>query len=229
MPIAAHFKETEQDIGQQRAARRTLFLRAQGVLPDGAGTAVQVHNISATGLLLESELALAPGETIAVDLPQTGMRPATVIWHSGALFGCQFDAPLSSAILSAAELRSAISRGAELASAGQDSERSALGGNSGESFALRLQRLRKGQRLTQAQVAAAVGVSKPTVWAWEQGRARPVEARLDALAQVLDVDRAALLAQPDARAAGELVARCREQIAAAFGTDIGNVRIMIEL
>lgn len=229
MPIAAHFREMDKDSGSKaRAPRRTLFLEAQGALRDGVDTAVMVHNISATGLLLESEVALEPGETIAIDLPDAGVTAARVIWSSGPLFGCQFEHAVSPATLVAMELTSAVTRGRlELSSAASSAESGGAGAD--ESFGLRLQRLRKARRLTQAQVASAVGVSKPTVWAWEQGRARPVEARLDALAEVLGVDRAALLARPDARVMGELLTRSREQIAAAYGTSAANVRIMIEL
>lgn len=56
-----------------------------------------------------------------------------------------------------------------------------------------------------------------------------MESRLDALAKVLGVDRAALLAKPNIQGMGDMLARSREQIAAAFGTGVENVRIMIEL
>ena len=59
---------------------------------------------------LESDIALEQGEAIAVDLPDAGMTAARVIWSSGPLFGCQFDHPLSSAALIAAELSSAIAK-----------------------------------------------------------------------------------------------------------------------
>lgn len=223
MAITAHFEESAAPAGKARARRRTLQLEAQGSRASGSATAVQVHNISATGLLIESGAGLEIGEVIVVDLPQAGATPATVIWSSGGLFGCEFDAPLSTAVLSAVELRSAIT----VPIAGRTTE---IGeGTSDESFGLRLQRLRKERGLTQAQVATEMGVSKPTVWAWEQGRARPVESRIGTLAEVLGVDRASLLAGPDISALSELLARSREQIAVAFGTNPENVRIMIEL
>ena len=94
----------------------------------------------------------------------------------------------------------------------------------------RLQRLRKERGLTLAQVAGQLGVSKPTVWAWERGRARPIEERVDALAEALGVTRGELMATGETSLAlRELLARSREQIAAAFGTRPENVRIMIEL
>ncbi|MDD3799204.1 MAG: helix-turn-helix transcriptional regulator [Novosphingobium sp.] len=221
MVIAAHFEETARSAGKERAPRRTLLLEAQGVLPSGEAASVQVHNISETGLLLESRVELVIDETILVDLPHAGAIAATVIWTSGRLFGCRFDTPISPAALSAAELRSAVDAQVGIVPR-QDS-------SPGESFASRLQRLRKARGLTLAQLADALGVSKPTVWAWEQGRARPVDHRIEGLAEVLGVERAELLAGQDAAALQDLLVRSREQIAAAFGTDPGNVRIMIEL
>jgi transcriptional regulator with XRE-family HTH domain len=230
MPISAHFRDTDRSTDIARAPRRTLFLEALGAFRGDGEVAVMVHNISVTGMLLESEVELEQGEVISVDLPDVGLAAARVIWSSGALFGCQFEHPISASALIAAELFSRRG-GARVEAPPRRSVTSGEGAASAgdESFGLRIQRLRKARKLTQAQVASAVGVSKPTVWAWEQGRARPVEARMEALAAVLGVDRAALLARPDHRMMGELLTRSREQIAAAFGTSAENVRIMIEL
>ncbi|WP_267128035.1 PilZ domain-containing protein [Sphingopyxis fribergensis] len=75
---------------------------------DGTGLEVQIHNISGTGLLLESDVKLAAGDRIEIELPHAGDITAVVIWASGRLFGCQFEGPVSPATLSAVELKSAI-------------------------------------------------------------------------------------------------------------------------
>ena len=98
-----------------------------------------------------------------------------------------------------------------------------------ESFGVRLRRLRMEQGLTQAQVAAGLGVSKPTVWAWEKGQARPTESRIEALAQMLGVAEAELLAGRDMSHLAELLARSRDEIARAVGTRPAKVKILIEL
>ena len=204
-----------------RAPRRTLHLEARGATAAGEATDVVIQNISLEGLLLESPTALEPGESIAVDLPEVGTVVASVVWTSGDLFGCRFDLPLSPAALAAAELRS-------IGAPGFDPR--ARPATSPDDLSVRLQRLRKERGLTLAQVAAQLGVSKPTVWAWERGRARPIEERIDALAEALGVSRSELMATGEPPvAARELLARSREQIAAAFGTRPENVRIMIEL
>jgi len=221
MAIAAHFEEVLEGAGKAREPRRKLHLETQGAVASGATADVLVHNVSATGLLLESQLALTIGERIEIDLPHAGPTGAKVIWTSQNLFGCEFDSPISTGTLSAAQLRSAVGQDIGLTEVAQSRPE--------ESFGARLQRLRKRRSLTLAQLAAELGVSKPTVWAWEQGKARPVESRIDALAEALETTRAELLVVRDNAVLPELLARCREQIAGAAGTSADKIRIMIEL
>lgn len=39
-------------------------------------------------------------------MPEAGLRPAQVVWHSDDLFGCQFERPIAKGAVSAALLRS---------------------------------------------------------------------------------------------------------------------------
>lgn len=179
-----------------------------------------IHNISPTGLLLQGDVGLAVGEAIDIDLPEAGMISAIAVWQSGDLFGCQFAAPISSAALSAAQLRGT---NPEVDIPGLP------GPAADESFGVRLQRLRKARGLTLAQVAGELGVSKPTVWAWENGKARPIEDRTAALAALMGVPESELVIGRDTTNQRELLARCREQIASAIGTTPDRIRIAIEL
>jgi len=221
MAIAGHWDEADGAAEARRDPRRKLRLEAQGALASGAADRVLVHNISATGLLVESALALAPGETLTIDLPEAGETQASVVWTSGSFYGCQFEQPISAGALSAAQLRGTADR--DIAN-GPSFE-----GLASETFGARLQRLRTEQRLTQAQLADRLGVSKPTVWAWEQGKARPVESRIDSIARALEVSREELLSGSGDTQFNELVAMSRERIARAVGTEPRQVRIMIEL
>lgn len=221
MAIAGHWEEADGSDEARRDPRRKLRLEAQGALASGAADRVLVHNISATGLLVESALALAPGETLTIDLPEAGETQASVVWTSGSFYGCQFKQPISAGALSAAQLRGTADR--DIAN-GPSFE-----GLASETFGARLQRLRMEQRLTQAQLADRLGVSKPTVWAWEQGKARPVESRIDSIARALEVSREELLSGSGDTQFNELVAMSRERIARAVGTEPRQVRIMIEL
>lgn len=221
MAIAARFDDRPGTAGTSRAPRRTIRLQASGALASGDAAEVTVHNISATGMLIESRQGLEVGERLAIDLPQAGTTAATVVWTSDALQGCAFDRPVAPAVLSAAQLRSAVGQDLRTASRAPPA--------SEESFGERLLRLRKQRGLSLAQVAADVGVSKPTVWAWEQGRARPVAGRIEGLARLLHVSPEELLSGRDEATTNEALARCRQQIAGMFGMSPDNVRIMIEL
>jgi transcriptional regulator with XRE-family HTH domain len=221
MAIAAHMDEAPSPAntpaGQARDPRRVLHLDAEGALPSGARTNVRVHNVSTTGLLLETAIRLTVGERIEIDLPHVAATWARVVWTSDDLSGCQFEEPITAAALSAAQLRAAPSQPADAEAV------------PGESFGTRLQRMRKERGLTLAQVAAQLGVSKPTVWAWEQGKAKPVESRIEALAAVYGVHPSDLVQSRISPALFELIARSKEQIAEAVGTTVDKIRIMIDL
>ena len=101
MAIRAHFEPAEP-AGRLREPRRKLLFDAQGTPASGGTTGVLVHNISATGLLLQCDTPLEKGERIEIDLPEAGPTAARIVWASGRLFGCAFERPLSQAALSAA-------------------------------------------------------------------------------------------------------------------------------
>lgn len=203
------------------APRRTIRLATEGMRADGEARLVRLHNISAGGLLLESDLGLEKGEQLTIDLPHAGPTSAHVVWRSGSLHGCRFDRVLPASVLSAAELKSAIAppddpvRQAETARGG--------------SLGRRLASLRQQRGLTLAQVAQQLGVSKPTVWAWEHDRSQPVASRIGALAETLGVAEAELVTGRDLGQAAVAVAEAREAIADAFGFNPQQVRIMIDL
>lgn len=223
MPIAAHFEPTPASVSHdddpRRDVRHVLRLEALGAIAGGEQTRVTVHNISASGLLIETAATLEIGETIVLELPEAGERIATVSWASEAYYGCQLDRPLSAGELGAAQLRGVAAPDPRPPLTKVD-----------EAFGHRLQRLRKLRGLTLAQIAEQLGVSKPTVWAWEQGRSRPVGNRIDPLADVLGVSRAELHPDADFKTPlHELLARVRSEIAAVSGASPDKIRIMIEL
>ena len=222
MPIAAHFEPAPHSDDPRRSVRHSLRLESSGATADGERARVTVHNISASGILLETAALLAIGEAFAIDLPESFERRAIVSWASEAFYGCQFDQPLTPAELGAAQLRGTVAEPVRV-------PRPALGGLD-DDFGHRLQRLRKQRGMTLAQVAEQLGVSKPTVWAWEQGRSRPVGNRIDPLAEALGVTRSELY--PDAGNQSllqDLLARARAEIAAAAGASPDKIRILIEL
>jgi transcriptional regulator with XRE-family HTH domain len=214
MAITAHFEDTP---GRPREPRRTLRLEALGTLASGEASGVTIHNVSSNGLLLETEDGLEVGEALTIDLPLAGPTRARVIWSSGDLHGCAFDKPVSPATLSAAQLRSAVT-----------SEENQTPGRE-ESFGARLHRLRKEQGLSQSDIANRLGVSKPTVWAWEQGRAKPIGSRIATLAQALGVSEQQLTAVHERSSLDAVMARAREEVSQAFGVRVEQVKITIEI
>lgn len=218
MAVAAHFEYPDHIAGTPRAQRRRLLFETAGSAESGEPAVVTVHNVSATGLLLETRVPLGEAERIEVDLPELGLCPARVMWSDGGFYGCRFDNEVSPAVLSAIELR-----------ARRAPDAPPLPTSQAESFAARLVRLRKGRGFSQSAVAAHLGLSKPTVWAWEQGRARPTEAHLAALAALLDVAQDELAGKPDGSRLSAVALQARQQIADALQVDYERIRILLEL
>jgi DNA-binding XRE family transcriptional regulator len=229
MAIKAHLGSPTPSGGQpstsRTAPRRNLRLETSGLAPDGDEANVTIHNISAAGLLIETGLDLARGEELALDLPEAGIVTATIMWRSEKLYGCAFEQALGPAALAAAQLQGLAPDGPTISSFTLPANPSLS-----EGLGSRLNRLRREAGLTLADVAAVLGVSKPTVWAWEKGKARPLPERLDAIAAALGVTPDALgEAHGPAGSAAMVIEDCRNRIAQACGTATSSVRIMVEL
>ncbi len=216
MPISAHFEDLPVDPKRPRAARRQLRFESEGSTARGETARVLIHNVSATGLLIESAVALAEAERIEIDLPHAGKTSAHVVWTSEHFYGCRFDTPVPTSALSALELYS------QLTSAPDP-------GEPGDTLPVRIARLRKKQGLTLEALAALLKVSKPTVWAWEQGKARPTAERTTALAELLGVAEDELRTGRDGEALAEALNRARNTVAKAYGVDPAWVKVSIEL
>lgn len=105
MASAAAFK-TDFLTDEERSSRRhSLWLSAR-VSVRGEAEQVMIHNLSMTGLLFESKLALQFGDRIEVELPEAGATQAEVVWCSDSYFGCEFANPIGAAVVSASRLRS---------------------------------------------------------------------------------------------------------------------------
>jgi hypothetical protein len=118
MSTAVQLTSPRTNENRRTALRRSLRLKA--VLAD-CDVEIVIHDISATGMLIQTAHELAPGETLTLDLPERGLTAASVAWSSGSFYGCEFELSLPSAAVSAAVLRSeplertpAIASGADL-------------------------------------------------------------------------------------------------------------------
>ena len=228
MVISAYFESAAKLSASTRAKRRKLMLEVRGAHASGSDVPVMIHNISETGLLIECEAALSIRDRIDIDLPHAGVVPATLVWVSGRMFGCQFDAPISPAVLSAAQLRSAIDIEEASATSSVPEDESIPVRPQGSNFAANLKRLRMAKGLSQANMAERLGVSGPSISGWEKGRARPKEDRLADLANLLGVPVSQLLVDPQPDMIHDLIDASREQIARATGVAPERVRIIVE-
>ncbi len=211
------------DAENRQDGRRGVILRLPVLGTPASGDAVNVlvHNISAAGMLLESELPLFPGDFIDVDLPHAGPTSASVIWTSDSLYGCRFGTPVSTATLSAAELRGAVG--------GDITDRPDRQEVEVEDFGSRLRQMRKAKGLTLRELATRLGVSVPAISAWEKGKAFPRDARLKALSEALGRPVSKLFGSEAPQILQELLTKSREQIAGIVGTSPDKIRILIEL
>lgn len=100
---------------RRRSHRRPLALQLPSSSASGDGVLVVVHDLSSTGLLLETAAKLKVGSRCTVELPDVGARAATVLWNSGRYFGCQFDVPISKGAVSAALLKNPAAESRHLA------------------------------------------------------------------------------------------------------------------
>ncbi len=104
MPLHAQSALIETSKDPRKGVRHKLLLPVSAVQGVGLADAV-IHNLSESGLLIETARHLAIGETIEVQLPDTGTRAAKVVWGSDDLYGCEFVDDLPVGAVSAARLR----------------------------------------------------------------------------------------------------------------------------
>ena len=106
MSLLAHLEQRGSTSNRRASARRTLRLQALGTTSSQSAAQVTIHDLSLTGLLIETSEVLAVGERIDVQVPEAGVTEAKVVWSSGRFVGCKFNRPIPPAALSSAILRS---------------------------------------------------------------------------------------------------------------------------
>jgi hypothetical protein len=105
LALLAQIRIEEKIVDQRGTVRRAVNLDVQATVGAGAHHA-RVHDLSRTGLLIETDARLAPGDTVEIALPHVELVNAQVVRARGRLFGCRFEQPIATAALSAALLRS---------------------------------------------------------------------------------------------------------------------------
>lgn len=229
--------------------RRHLLFATTARGENGETQPVLVRDISARGLLLETEEGVTLDEPFTVNLPEAGEIAAHVIWKGEKLAGCRLDNHLSQATIDAVRAKG------EAAHEAQPDDDDDGGGalapiprTAARTLAARLKQLRIERDLTRAELAERSGISTPSIWAWETGRTVPRIGSLETLAKGLGVSVSELqigVGQAavdlpvlsvgegggDLRTARltELVAASKAQIAALAGTTSDRVTITIAL
>lgn len=215
--------------GSRRGEPRRRLALSTTAQQSGAGPAVDILNLSPGGMLLRTGEGLDLSEALTVALPQAGDKTAEIVWHSGDLYGCRFAEPLSRGEFSAAQLA---------ARHGEDEdepEAASQPANVAESFGQRLKRLRVASGYSMVGLAAAAGVTKPTLWKWETGRVHPRQRALRQLAGVLGLSESYLLfgiedgglRLPQGGSLAETVAASRVAIAEQAG--VGPEKVTIDI
>lgn len=236
MQIPASLSASPPAERRKHNARHRLRLLSSVHAGEGGSHSVAVLDISATGLLLETAAGLAMGERLRLDLDPAGTCNATIVWSSGRLYGCRFDTPLSKGQLGAALLRgervpAALQAGQDTVDAGPQSVPDQGG--------TLLARLRRSRGLTQPELAALVGVSKTTIWKWENGAASPRRLMALRLEEMFGTN--AFAPQPAARSAPApsaspddasleaIIRSSKERIAAAAGISPARITVQIRI
>ena len=104
MAVLAHIEALEES----RRSRRWRLSLSTSAAVGREHQEVAVHDLSSTGLLIETRARLRIGDEIAVDLPELEAADARVIWNSGNFYGCQFLEPIGAGVVSASLLKSSF-------------------------------------------------------------------------------------------------------------------------
>ena len=223
MVIQAHLGRKRQSRNNARDARKKLRLQSLGRKAGGQSGEVLIHDLSTSGLLLQTDGPLEVGEIIEVELPRTGVRDVEVIWSSGSFYGCRFLQPLSPAAVSAAVLRSTPDHAASSEPIGDR--------NGPIDFGARLAELRREQDWSLDHLAERLGVSRQAVWYWETGQRLPRAGHFAQIAEVFGVKEADLLGgavQSPPRDRLNLIADLRRELARLNGVQEDKVKITVE-
>ena len=105
MALLAKIERGARVSNSRTASRRKLSLVARGATAAQEFATVVIHDLSETGVLIETKVELATGEPLEIDIQEAGTVAATVVWSSGQFFGCRFERRLSKAAVSASMLR----------------------------------------------------------------------------------------------------------------------------
>ena len=74
--------------------RDEVHYRSSATLADQRRVTVLIVNLSPSGLMIRSDVAVGAGDCLFVRLPAAGEVRVTVRWALGGRIGCQFERPI---------------------------------------------------------------------------------------------------------------------------------------
>ena len=89
-------------------ARYRLLLSVAGQANDISAFPVTLHNLSTTGLLIQTATPISAGTAITLALSEHEDAAATIVWSDGAFHGAVFEKPLGRGVLTAITARSKV-------------------------------------------------------------------------------------------------------------------------
>ncbi len=92
----------EQSAEERGAERFRLRLSSPGQVDSSGASSVTVHELSASGFLIETDAPLPVGASVSFELPVAGVVAGEIVWGSGTYLGGQFHAKLPRDVLAAA-------------------------------------------------------------------------------------------------------------------------------
>lgn len=104
LAILAEF-EPDPPLPDSRGSPRRRLRLVADTWSRGNGAKATICDLSSTGMLVESAMALAQGEVIEISLPEAGDILATIVWARDGFAGCVFAQPLPRSVISASLLR----------------------------------------------------------------------------------------------------------------------------
>lgn len=154
-------RELQDHEDQRSAVRFPLSLDANAII-DNRSASIRILDISREGCLFTSDAPLDFGQQFTLSVGAAEYeRLASVVWVGDELHGCHFSQPLTQADLSGLRLRGAPTSVTEQ----EQGRRTAFG--------IDLAAVRKRAGISSTQMAEELGVSRPTLWAWEIGKTLP--------------------------------------------------------
>ena len=182
---------------------------------------VLVHNLSSSGMLLETSHALNIGDKVETVFAEAAVALGEITWTGVKLFGCQFDHSVAAELLEQAVSRVLRQEQAENTSMSQTVD----------TFGARLQRLRMAKGLHQVDIAERLGVTAVAISNWESDRSQPRQHRIAELAKILGVPSQQLATNAVVlpETLPEVLASSKAQVANLLGVTPASVKIIVDL